>query len=607
MRRFVLIALFMAGCALAVAGSRGDVGSTAQWIVMGAALLFGLTPVGRWSVDRIAGKLRGIPKRNHFKLALVVSLWAIVYLLVAAGIGGREFFPKWHDEQMLILQTRLLAHGRLWMPEHPLADFFEASYLFVKPVYAGIYFPGTALLYVPVIWLGLPLWIPPVLASGAAVGVLWLVVAEQMDAFAATLAALLLVSIGKFRFLSIMFMSHTPMLLLGLCGVWAYLQWRRDRRVIWALMIGAFSGWAAITRPVDAICYAAAVGLAMICDLVAAGNNRAITRSAICVIVGALPFLTLQVVDNYGITGHLFKTPYREYLDENSPETAYGGGDVTIAGPRTKLLQKLVYDRQFNQPDVLAESGGHRMSRWLNWKLPIIARGTTPTPLLLVLWPMGLAMAGKRRWVLPAMFAGFVVLYFPFPFMLGHYPVVASPGIIVGIALGIDAISESGWKWRERISSSAIFWVAASAIYAMAVSLPPPGDDPQLAGTVSYANNELPKEVKIPAVVLVRFREYNSPHQEIVYNTDTIWPDDAPIIKAQDLGPGRDGEIIRYYARIQPARNFYLVDRGLAELKAIPLGTARELAAKLPTLPTPLAEPIQVPPQEAWKTKLRND
>jgi hypothetical protein len=606
MNRILILALFIAGCLLAFAGSRGDVGSPVQWMVMGAAALIGLTPVARRSVDRIAAKLKGIPQRNHFKVALVVSLLAIVYLLVAAGIGGRDFFPKWHDEHMLILQTRMLAHGRLWMPQHELADFFEVSYLFVKPVYAGIYFPGTALLYVPAIWLGLPLWVPPVLASGAAVGVLWLVVAELVDGFAATLAALLLVSIGKFRFLSIMFMSHTPMLLLGLCGVWAYLQWRKQQSGLWALAIGVFSGWAAITRPVDAIAYAVTIGLAMICDWVAAGKNRRIARTAICVIAGATPFLALQMVDNYGITGHLFQTPYREYLDENSPETAYGVGNAALPAPQTKLLQKLLYDRQFNQPEVLEESR-HRLSRWLNWKLPIIARGTTATPLLLVFWPLGLAMTGKRRWMLPAMFAAFVVLYFPFPFMLGHYPVVASPGIIVGIVLGIYAISQSHLRWRMRISSSVTLLITTSAIYAMAASLAPPGDDPQLSGTVSYAHNELPSEVKTPAVVLVRFREYNSPHQEIVYNTDTIWPDDAPIVKAQDLGPERDGEIIRYYTRVQPERNFYLVDRGLGELKAIPLGTARELAAKLPMLPPPLAEQTQVPPEQAWKTKLRND
>ena len=440
------------------------------------------------------------------------------------------------------------------------------------------------------------------------VAVLWLIVAEHVDGAAATLAALLLVSIGKFRFLSIMFMSHTPMLLLGLCSVWAYLQWRKERRgrALWAFAIGIFSGWAAITRPVDAIAYAAAVGAAMLCDLVSARNKKEFFRASIWVIGGALPFLSLQVVDNYGITGQFFKTPYRQYLDENSPETAYGVGNGKLPVPQTTLEQKLVYDREFNQPEVSAEAG-HHLSRWLNWKLPIIARGTTPTPLLMIFWPLGFLAARKRRWVLLAMFVGFVLLYFPFPFMLGHYPVVASPGIILGIVLGTYAIGANGGKWSGRLYPSCILVIAGSAIFSMAATLAPPGDDPQLFGTVDFANNQLPLQVKIPAVVLVRFRDYNSSHQEIVYNSDTIWPDESPIIKAQDLGPQRDGEIIRYYASRQPQRNFYLLDRGLPDLKALPLGTAAELAAKLPGLPTALAVQKQIPPDEAWKTKLRND
>ena len=47
------------------------------------------------------------------------------------------------------------------MPPHELADFFETFHVFVEPVYAPMHFYGTALLYVPTVWLHLPIWLMP--------------------------------------------------------------------------------------------------------------------------------------------------------------------------------------------------------------------------------------------------------------------------------------------------------------------------------------------------------------------------------------------------------------------------------------------------------------
>src|SRR5439155_6621949 len=83
----------------------------------------------------------------------------------------------------------------------------------------------------------------------------------------------------------------------------------------------------------------------------------------------------------------------------------------------------------------------------------------------------------------------------------------------------------------------------------------------------------------MPAVVLFRYNPgVNNPHYEAVYNTDVAWPDDAPIIRAHDLGPHRNQEIFQYYAARNPERFFYLFDRRDNSLH--PLGSARELAIR---------------------------
>ena len=65
---------------------------------------------------------------------------------------------------------------------------------------------------------------------------------------------------------------------------------------------------------------------------------------------------------------------------------------------------------------------------------------------------------------------------------------------------------------------------------------------------------------------------------EPVYNWDARdWPDDAPIIRAHDLGPQRNGELFRYYAQHQPGRQVWYVDR--LENRLTYGGVVKDLAA----------------------------
>jgi hypothetical protein len=81
-----------------------------------------------------------------------------------------------------------------------------------------------------------------------------------------------------------------------------------------------------------------------------------------------------------------------------------------------------------------------------------------------------------------------------------------------------------------------------------------------------------------PAVVLFRYFPGNGLLEDPVYNTDVAWPDDAPVIRAQDLG-ARNVEIVRYYARRQPDRYFYLYD--LQTMTLHPQGRASEVLPRL--------------------------
>jgi hypothetical protein len=92
---------------------------------------------------------------------------------------------------------------------------------------------------------------------------------------------------------------------------------------------------------------------------------------------------------------------------------------------------------------------------------------------------------------------------------------------------------------------------------------------------MDWVYKDLPGKVKQPALVLFRYKQgVDSPHEEPVYNIDVVNIDDAPIIKAHDLGPARNAEIIRYYAERQPNRRVYLCDRATRTLTDLgPAGT----------------------------------
>ena len=66
--------------------------------------------------------------------------------------------------------------------------------------------------------------------------------------------------------------------------------------------------------------------------------------------------------------------------------------------------------------------------------------------------------------------------------------------------------------------------------------------------------------------------------EEPVFNDTVAWPDDAPIIRARDLGD-RDIELYRYYANRGPDRTVYRFDLHAQTLTR--LGRVRELAGGL--------------------------
>jgi hypothetical protein len=540
----------------------GLIGAYPQALIWAAAIA--LIPPARRFVFAQLQRMRDPSPAARAWSAVAIAIASTCYLLWTGHYQHRDFIAKFHDEFMHLLQIQMLAHGHLWYPQHPLADFFESFHIFVKPVYASIYFPGTALAYVPIVWLRIPFWIATAIVSGASVGVLYRVVSEFLDGVCGALAALLLISLTMFRYLSLIVMSHSVMLLLGLTLIWAYLRWRKEHSLAWAAAIGAIGGWAAITRPADALCYAIPIAVAMLAWLLQQRRGTFV-RTVLVIVACAAPFIALQLALDRGVTGHWLLTPYRVYCDMFTPQMSFGFHRIDPnARPQTTLQQRIDYYRDFTVGAVAAHRPELVLRTWAQDRLPCIATFALPNPLLLILLPIGLMALRGRRWLLVGVLPIWIALYSFFAYVMPHYVVVIAPAVIFLVLLGMRALEQAWPRANQAIAVGCTIAIAGMCLRELPEFNHHVRDDPFNTPTM-LANARLPSLIKRPAIVLFRYEPHTNPHNEPVYNVDVPWPDDAPIIRAHDLG-ARNHELFDFYAARQPQREVYLFDRATGAL-----------------------------------------
>jgi 4-amino-4-deoxy-L-arabinose transferase-like glycosyltransferase len=570
------IALFMLGVVTYVAFRRAyphhfDLGWILQvaTIPLALALAF-IRPLGA-EVGRLLDRLTQPTRGAALITAGCVAAATFAYQWISAVVHSRDLTPHSHDACSYLIQAQMLARGRLWMPTPPLADFFETFHVLMHPVYASIYFPGTALLYVPGVWLGAPAYLTSLLIAAAVAGVLYLVTRELLDGMYGILAALILAGSQIFRTQSTGILSQQPLMLAALLMVWTYLRWRGARstpsRTAWALALGAALGWAAIVRPIDALAYALPVGALFLLDLwrLYRDSARAAVSTLALVMLPILPFLALQIVLNKGATGDWLTTPYRAYIDRYQPNTSLGfPGDDPSDRPDTVLSQKHVYYELWVRPKVQRHRPELILKNFLGERLAMSWVGSVHTVALLILLPLGIRGGLRDRWrsfvlVAPILF---LVLYTFNPYFLWHYPMVIAPAIILLILFGLDelirAVATLGAETRGRAFLALLaVGVCLSAMPEVNLYFGPDDERETASGSIEAIFRQ--HDVVAPAVVLFHYRVGDTAGAD-VYNYDVVWPLDAPIIRAHDLAE-RNRELIEYFVRHDPGRRFYYFER----------------------------------------------
>ena len=163
------------------------------------------------------------------------------------------------------------------------------------------------------------------------------------------------------------------------------------------------------------------------------------------------------------------------------------------------------------------------------------------------------------------------------------YCIAIAPMMIILTLSGMHVLTTAGQSASAAPRRPLTAILALIVIILCIIKLPEVNheiiDDgyPTPAMWLNYKN--FPHDLKQPAIVLFRYHKGDNVNEEPVYNIDAINPDDAPIIRAHDLGKERDRELFTYYAQRQPNRTVYLFDRSTRQL--VELGNVKQLAEGL--------------------------
>jgi len=567
----------------------GNYGHRHQPLLILGAIVCGLIPPIAAIFERLWKTVQHPSPGTRRIIAIVICIGSSLFLYWSQRYEHTPFRPKFQDEFSYLIQMHMLEHGRLWMPALPLPEYFDTFYVIVRPVYASMYFPGTAIMYVPALVLNLPYFVAPLIASGLCAGLLYVVITEVLDGACGLLAMVILLSMRMFRMMSIMAMSQTPTLLLGLTMIWAILQWRKSKRSLWLLVFGAAVGWAAITRPAEALCFAIALACVIASEM-CKKSWQSWAKAAAWIVIPAIPFLAIQLIANRNITGRWFTTPFGMYTDLNYPGAFgfhHGSAPVHVSNIPEKQL--------FYQEFVKGVNEQHQFKNLISWQLhgewAAVSTAGMPDPFFWLIVPMSiLGFWKKELWAVWGVLPFYLVILcgYSFAAVLPHYVIVILPATILLCLLPIRVLTDIFPRRSAMIHTMTGLAMVALALVDMPLFDRTIHDQYFETPQLRAIEHVLDTKVSPPAVVMFHFNRGANVSEEPVFNSDVAWPDDAPIIRVHDLNPkilaigksgDRDRPLYEYYARIDPKRVFYLFDRGqVAPLKR--LGTAEEMVSR---------------------------
>jgi hypothetical protein len=430
-----------------------------------------------------------------------------------------------HDEASYLLQAQTFAAGRWSNPAPPIAEFFEQFHVLVTPTFSSKYPPGTALLMVPGIWLGVPALTFVVLAG--VTGAFVFVLARRMtNVWIALITWGIWISAPATLWWATGYFSEIASAALWMAGWWALLQWRDSRRARWLVFVALSTAWMAITRPLTAVAYGIPLGVVVLW-LVA---RRVQWRQLVVAAVAGTGVLMLLPISNHAVAGSWRTMPWSVYSEQYLPSDRFGFGVAPNPPQRQAPADMRAFNDQFMR--LYEAHVPSALPRIAYRRLVFVTTGalTSPRVVLLPLMIVGAMTFSAEVALATASAALLFLMYLGYahetPWTLYYHEI--QPTLAFIAALGLWRVST--FLSRHRVTSSdsststvrpaftaAALMVLALPYFAGVVARTREGKRAAMAGQRTFRKtlSKLPGQ---QAIVFVRYAPSHNPHRSVIAN-----------------------------------------------------------------------------------------
>jgi hypothetical protein len=495
---------------------------------------------------------RGLSALARRKTLSWVGLGALVLVLRAALLPIWPIpEPSVYDEFSYLLQADTFAHGRLTNPAHPLWQFFESTYILQQPTYASRFPPGQALVMaLGQVIFGHP-WFGVWLSAGLLAAALCWALQGWLPPGWALLGAFIGLDLCLFSYWMNSYWGGALTAIGGalVTGAWIRVTRAKRWRHAWVFGIGAVI--VILARPFEGL-------LLVVPALIALGIANRTVRVWIPIALTGLAGASWLAYDNYRVTGHPLRLPYREYYEQYEIVPLFSFMPISTT-PRTFRH----YDLESRERETYERARSWRLfvDRPLDWlTLLRFYYGNLIWLLPLVVFMPFLWRSRRTRFaaVLVAVIgAASLIEVWWYP----HYGAPFLAALLILVAQSMRYL----WQWKYGGRETGRFLVSAMPVAvllmmvaseAQAIATHRTADQIQAKNAQNAQKGSMERELleKQPGqhVIFVNYAGLVSPHEEWIYNPANI--DAAPVIWALDLGQVENERLRRYYA----GRSFWL-------------------------------------------------